>query len=101
MTAAYSVSCACLLYGLQFIYTRIHDDVLYFYIKMENSILSVLKTWDLGMSQLKTACWNETPFSLEKQVDDFVGIVCELAPKIWVVEMIKCLFTNIASCRTL
>lgn len=29
------------------------------------------------MSQLKTACWNETPFSLEKQVDDFVGIVCE------------------------
>lgn len=53
------------------------------------------------MSQLKTACWNETPFSLEKQVDDFVGIVCELAPKIWVVEMIKCLFTNIASCRTL
>lgn len=44
---------------------------------MENSILSVLKTWDLGMSQLKTACWNETPFSLEKKVDDFVGIVCE------------------------
>lgn len=99
MTAAYSVSCVCLLYAI-YLYPSTCWCFTFLY-KKENSILSALKIKDISMSQLENACRNETPFFLEKQVDDFVGIVCDLAPKIWVVEMIKCLFTNIASFRTL